>query len=287
MKKLTFSVLVLLMTVLAACGSGPTETPATESAVEQATAPARPTPTTPAIITLEPDEEPYPPPVAQPAAPDSYPAPAAPQPASPSGNAYPGAEGGLQGDANVRVFTIVPEDSEAAYLVSEEFFSGAVQQLGQVLGLTDTVGRTREIEGEFALDFTAVNPLVSGEFTVDLRTLVSNESRRDNRIRSEWLESNRYPMAEFVATAVENFPANYREGQTATFQLLGNMTIREISQPVIFDVTAALSGNTIAGTATADMRMTDFGFNPPAMANLFTVADEFTVEITFTARETN
>jgi hypothetical protein len=55
----------------------------------------------------------------------------------------------------------------------------------------------------------------------------------------------------------------------------------------VFEVTAILNNGVITGEATADMRMTNFGFNPPTMANLFTVADEFNIKITFTAREAN
>jgi polyisoprenoid-binding protein YceI len=286
MRKQLLGILLLLAAVLAACQTAPAETPATPPVVEEATAvPAlpEPAPTIATVVTPEPSEEPYPPPqIVQPQV-DAY--PAMPQPASPPTDAYPGQES--RGAGSARTFVIVPEESEAAYIVAEEFLSGAVQQLGQLLGLTDTIGRTRNVEGELVLDLSAANPLVSGEFVVDLRTLTSDDSRRDNRIRNEWLESTRYPLAEFVATAVENFPASYSEGQTITFQLLGDMTIRETTQPVRFDVTATLTGNSITGTATAEMRMTDFGFNPPAMANLFTVADEFTVEITFTAQEAN
>lgn len=283
MKKLTISLFLLLTAVLAACGGSQVEMPTAEPIVEPTSAalePVNPTPIPPPP-TQEPVEEAYPPPPAPPADSGAYPPPT-------SGlDAYPGAGNGAQLEGDARLFVIVPDESEAIYTVDEEFLSGAVQQLGQALGLTDTVGRSSDIEGELVLDLTAANPLVSGQFTVDLRTLTSDDSRRDNRIRNEWLESNRYPLAEFRATAVENFPANYIEGQTATFQLVGDMTIRQITQSVVFEVTAILNNGVITGEATADMRMTDFGFNPPNMANLFTVADEFSIEITFTARETN
>jgi polyisoprenoid-binding protein YceI len=67
--------------------------------------------------------------------------------------------------------------------------------------------------------------------------------------------------------------------------MLGDLTIREVTQPVIFDVSATLNGDTATGVATADLRMTDFGIEPPNFANTLTVADEFSVEVEFTARE--
>jgi polyisoprenoid-binding protein YceI len=278
--------LAVLAMVITACGGAtePAGEPAGEPTAEPTAASPQPTATIAAVATAAPPvepEQPYPPPPVVDETDGAYP-PAAPPPAPPAA-AYPDPDTA----ANGRRFVIIPDETEAAYIVAEEFFGGAVQQLGQVLGLTDTIGRTNEVGGELVLDLTAVNPLVSGAFTVDLRTLTSDSDRRDNRIRSQWLESNRYPMAEFTALEIVGFPANYVEGQTAAFELMGEMTIREITQPVVFIVTAVLNGDTITGAATTTMRMTDFGFNPPTATNLFTVADEFTVEISFTAREAN
>ena len=70
-----------------------------------------------------------------------------------------------------------------------------------------------------------------------------------------------------------------------SFKLIGDLTIREVTQPVTFDVTATLVGDTLTGVATADARMSDFGIDPPNFANTLTVADEFRMEVAFTARE--
>jgi hypothetical protein len=128
---------------------------------------------------------------------------------------------------------------------------------------------------------------LSSVLNIDEDTVVdaSGQNMRDNRIKRDWLESATYPLATFVATAVENFPANYVEGTEATFLLLGDLTIRNITIPATFEVTATLADGTITGTAVAPLTMTDFGFDPPAMLGLFTVADDFRVEITFTATE--
>ncbi|MFQ5398330.1 MAG: YceI family protein [Anaerolineae bacterium] len=182
-----------------------------------------------------------------------------------------------------RTFVIVPEESEASYIAAEEFFSGAVERLGKTLGLTDTIGRTNEIEGAFQLSPDEPFPLVSNHFIVNIQSLASDDRRRDERLREQWLESFRYPEAEFTATAVEGF--RYVEGEEVNFTLTGDMTIREITNSVTFDVTAVLEGDTIRGAATAPMRMSDYGFDPPAFGNFFTVEDEFTVVVVFTARE--
>ena len=62
------------------------------------------------------------------------------------------------------------------------------------------------------------------------------------------------------------------------------MTIREITQPVTFDVKARLAGDTLTGVATTRLLMSAFGIEPLTFANTLTVADEFGIELQFTAR---
>jgi len=84
---------------------------------------------------------------------------------------------------------------------------------------------------------------------------------------------------------VEETPATYSEGNEVQFKMMGDLTIREVTQPVTFDVTAKLEGDTATGVATARLQLTDFGIEPPSFANTLTVANEFMVRVEFTARE--
>ncbi|MBX3010045.1 MAG: YceI family protein [Caldilineaceae bacterium] len=181
-------------------------------------------------------------------------------------------------------FVVVPAESSAAYVVSEEFFAGALSKYGIAAGLGEVTGRTNEIAGELQLRLAdPQNALALAEFTVNLPALTSDRSQRDSWIRDNALESNRFPVAHFVATAIQNAPASYTEGTEVTFQLLGDLTVREVTQPVTFTVTATLADGTIKGVATAPMQITDFGFDPPSFANTLTVANDFTIRIELTA----
>lgn len=179
--------------------------------------------------------------------------------------------------AGTRVFRIVPDQTEASYEVQEQFLSRDLPNMA--------IGKTSKVEGEFQF---SLNGQPSGQvtkFTVDLRTLTSDESRRDNRIRRQWLESEKYPFAEFVSTEAQNLPASYTEGQEVNFKLAGNLTIREITRPVTFDVTGKLTGDTVTGTASTQIMMKDFGFDPPSVAGMLTVKDGVTIKVNFTAKE--
>ncbi|MEM8535076.1 MAG: YceI family protein [Chloroflexota bacterium] len=179
--------------------------------------------------------------------------------------------------AEARTFQIVPEETEASYDVQEQF-------LEQDLPVR-AIGVTNVVEGEF--QFTTGDEL-SGEvsrMTVDLRTLTSDSERRDGAIRDRWLESNTYPFAEFVSTEVQNMPESYTEGEEVTFTLVGDLTIREVTQPVTFDVRGVLEGDRVTGTATTFILMEDFGFEPPAIAGVLTVEDGVDIAVNFTAVE--
>ena len=188
--------------------------------------------------------------------------------------------------AETRRFVVVSEQSTASYVVNEEFFSGALAKYGIEAGNAEVIGSTNAVQGELRLNLAdPANALVAGRFAVNLPSLTTTRSQRDDWIRNNALESNKYPTAEFVATAIENAPASYTEGAEITFQLLGDLKVSDITLPVTFDVTATFSGDTITGVATAPMQLTDFGFDPPNFANTLTVANDFTIRVELTAKE--
>lgn len=183
-----------------------------------------------------------------------------------------------------RTFTLVPEESQASYTVEEEFFSGAVTRLGKQLGLFTTVGATKQMTGSITLDANSPYSIVGGEFTVNIFSLTSDEKLRDERIQEEFLESRNFPNAVFVPRSMEG-PEDYQEGQEVTFQLVGDLTIRDVTNSTTFTVTATLEGDTLSGVATTNILMTDFGFDPPEIVGFMKSENDVLVTLQFVARE--
>lgn len=183
-------------------------------------------------------------------------------------------------------YVIVPEESTASYHVAEEFFGLALGKYGIPEGLVETVGTTQVIQGQFELNWDDLSaPLGENTFSVDLSTLESNQSLRDQWIRENGPEFSTYPNATFVGESLEGAPSAYTPGEEVTFQMVGQMTIHETTQPATFEITAKLSNGTVTGVAIADLKMTDYGITPPDFANTLTVGDDFQVKVEFTARE--
>jgi polyisoprenoid-binding protein YceI len=208
----------------------------------------------------------------------------APAPTTPPAPAQPAATGPVA--EGLRTFAIVPAESKASYIVDEEFFAAAREKYNIDAGQVKTVGSTQQVAGQLQLNLgDLAAPLGDNRFTVQLDTLESDQTLRDRWIRSNGPRFNDFPTAEFVATGVEGAPASYEEGQEVQFRLPGNLTVREITQPATFDVTATLQGDTITGKATARALLSDYGIDPPNFANTLVVGDEFTIEVEITARE--
>ena len=173
-------------------------------------------------------------------------------------------------------FAIVPSASSVTYRVGETFF--------EENRFNVAVGTTQSIQGDIFVD--RANPTRSrvGPITIDISTFRSNSARRDRAIRDRWLESSRYPTAQFTPTAVHGLPALYRDGQDVPVQVLGNLRVRAVTRPVTFTGTVKLAGNMLTGTVQTAILMTDFGFDPPAILGMLKAENQVRLELQFTAK---
>jgi polyisoprenoid-binding protein YceI len=173
-------------------------------------------------------------------------------------------------------FVVVPEQSEASYIAREKLASLPVT--------SEAVGRTNAISGDIYLTRQGLASSPPSVLRVDLRTLRSDETRRDNYVRNNTLQADRFPYAEFVLERVDGFPPDYREGEEVALRLSGTMTIRGTSRPMTFDARARYGGGTLTGVAHATFKLSDFGLSPPNIAGFVTVEDEMRLQIVLVAR---
>ncbi len=178
----------------------------------------------------------------------------------------------------LKTFQIVSAQTTASYSVYEDLI---IQNKPN----NDAVGTTHSVSGSFGIS-TGSSPLVAAmNITVDLRTLQTDSSMRDHFVRQNYLETDTYPTATFVSTSVQGLPASYSDGQVVHFQLIGNLTLHGQTNKEVFDVQGKVVGNTITGTATSTIYMTDFGIQPPNLANIAIAQNKVVITINFTAQE--
>jgi polyisoprenoid-binding protein YceI len=161
-----------------------------------------------------------------------------------------------------KVYNIDPAQSEAHYEVSETFFQGNRLNLA--------IGRTKGIAGEVLVDFA--NPANSqiGTIVIDVSQLTSDEGRRDNFIRNNFLQSAQYPQATFKPTKIEGIPASVKPGDQLTLKVTGDLTVKQTTKPVTFDVTLTANQDKVSGTASTEVALSDFGVGPIQIAMLQT-----------------
>ena len=174
----------------------------------------------------------------------------------------------------VRRFVVAPGESSAKYVV-EETLSGLP---------ATAVGTTTDVTGEIYLTSDGLYEGLESKFLVDLSTLQTDESRRDNYVRSNVLQTSRYQYAEFVIESIDAFPAGYVEGEEASLTLTGTMTIKDASLPITFTVLARQAEGTLTATADTQFNMSDFGIDPPQVA-LASATDGVVLQIVIIARE--
>lgn len=175
----------------------------------------------------------------------------------------------------VVTFKIIPAETVVQYAVDETF-------LNENNRLNTAIGKTSQVTGEFFADLNNPAQIQSGEFTVDISTLTTDSSRRDNAIRNRWLESSRFPLAKFTISQLIGFPNKPQEGQELTFQMEGNLTVRDTTRPITWNVKAVKNGNRLTGEATTFLMMKDWGVEPPDIAGVLIVKDGVTLTVTFT-----
>jgi polyisoprenoid-binding protein YceI len=172
-------------------------------------------------------------------------------------------------EATVR-YHVVAERSEARYRVRE--------QLAGISFPSDAVGTTHAIEGNLSLDAQGHVRRSDSRFTVDLRTLRSDRDRRDNYVRRNTLETERYPMAVFIPSEVRDLPFPLPQTGTASFELVGDLTMRETTRRLTWEATATFQGQEVNVQAKTSFRFGDFGLSIPRVASVLSVEDTIRLE---------
>jgi polyisoprenoid-binding protein YceI len=118
-------------------------------------------------------------------------------------------------------------------------------------------------------------------FTIDLASLESDSDRRDNFVRRNTLQTEAHPAAIFVPTGFRGVEFPLPEAGEITFQLVGDLTVRDVTRPATWDVTASVEGGVVAGTARTGFTFDDFELQKPRVASVLSVADDIRLEYDF------
>ena len=179
--------------------------------------------------------------------------------------------------ADGQLFEIVPEESEVRFILNEV-----------LRGQPNTVvGRTDQVAGQVFVNFEQPAASRVGPIRINLRTLQTDSGMRDFTIRGQILQSARdeFEFAQFTPTEVAGLPAAVTLGEPLTLTITGDLTVRDVTQPVTFQANVTpISEDRLEGLATATVLREDYGLTIPNVPGVADVTNEVQLEIEFVAQ---
>jgi len=149
------------------------------------------------------------------------------------------------------------------------------------------VGATDQVAGQLTAIPNDLSVTQVGAIQVNARTLATDNEFRNRAIKNQILRTNDHEFVTFTPTEVIGLPENGTVGETYTFQIIGDLRVTDVTQPVTFDVVAtATSERRIEGTATTAFPYTDFELFIPDSPAVDTVDDVVRLELEFVAEAT-
>ncbi|MEX2382168.1 MAG: YceI family protein [Opitutales bacterium] len=169
-----------------------------------------------------------------------------------------------------RTYEISQEGSMARFIIFEELRGEPV----------DVVGATDQVAGQLALDLNDLGAARMGPIQVNARTFATDEERRDCATRNRILHTDDHEYITFTPEEIIGLEGSARVGDTLTFQIRGNLAIRNIVNPAVFEATMRIvSPDLISGEATSLVSRRAYNLSVSDLPFLANVADE--VRLTF------
>ncbi|HEX6657988.1 MAG TPA: YceI family protein [Ilumatobacter sp.] len=155
---------------------------------------------------------------------------------------------------------VATDESQVGYRVQEILFGVD----------TTAVGRTNQVNGTLTIDGTQVTGV---DFTVDVASITSDESRRDSAFRGRVMSADEFPTATFALTQPIDLGAAPADGAEVTTQATGDLTLRGVTNPVTFDVTAKQESGLIGVQGSIPVVFNDYGIANPSNGGVQTEDD--------------
>jgi polyisoprenoid-binding protein YceI len=174
-----------------------------------------------------------------------------------------------------KAYRIIEGQSEAWYLAPEKLASLPTSSTAK--------GTTKQITGEFHLTADGLDPAKPTTFTVDLASITSDESRRDNRMRGA-LETSKYPATTFTATSISGLPAEFGATDTV-LQLTGTLDLHGVQKEVTWELKVKRDGDILSVLGTTGFKYSDFGITKPDIGGFVSVDENVTLQVQLFAQE--
>jgi polyisoprenoid-binding protein YceI len=146
----------------------------------------------------------------------------------------------------------------------------------------DVIGISNQIAGQVAVDLNDLSTAQIGEIVINARTLETDDSRRNQAIRNRILFTDQYEFIKFQPTQISELSGSAAIGQSFTFKVTGDLTIKDVTKPVTFDVNLTVEAlDRLSGSAKSSVNLADFNLVVPSVPFVANVGETMALETDF------
>ncbi len=186
------------------------------------------------------------------------------EPAGPAGPAGPTVAAAPTDDGGALV---IGEGSKATFTVNEK--------LAWLDLPNDAVMLTEGLSGSIYLDGRA------SVIELDLHSMTSDSDRRDGYVRNRMFPEHR--VATFTVADLGDLPDPLPEGEVISREVRGELSIQEVTKPVVFEVEARRDPDKLFILGRTTFTWDDLEIPPPNIPGRIQVKDEVQVEVLLSA----
>jgi polyisoprenoid-binding protein YceI len=140
---------------------------------------------------------------------------------------------------------------------------------------TTAVGRTSSVTGSVTVAGSRVS---QARVSVDVATIASDQSQRDQAFAGRIMESARFPTATFALTRPVDLATVPAVGAAVTANATGDLTLHGVTRSVTFPMTVRRSDSTVAVAGTIPVTYADYQIDNPSIGGFVSVGETGTVE---------
>ncbi len=131
----------------------------------------------------------------------------------------------------------------------------------------DAVGRTSAIEGTMSIQDAVVT---DATFSVDMTTVTSDESRRDDQFNGRIMETNLFPTATFTLTEPIDLGSVPDANTDVAAEATGDLTLHGVTMSVTFDIEGRYTGSRVEIAGSIPITFADWDIENPSFGPVTT-----------------
>ncbi len=126
---------------------------------------------------------------------------------------------------------------------------------------TTATGRTTQVTGTTTFDGLTLS---AAEFTADVASMSSDQSRRDAQFTGRLMQVAQFPTASFELTKPVELPGVPAEAEVTTVSATGDLTLHGVTRPVTFDLQGFIAQGRITVTGSIPILFADYAIEEPS-----------------------